>query len=127
MKGARCDIVELRWLHSLPCRWGQPVLRRSWRNRRNNRLRQQPAGLIAIGETLAEERCGRCHAIGTSDVSPHNDAPPFRVVASRYPVENLAESLAEGILVGHPDMPVVAFEPDELDAFLTYLDSLSAN
>jgi cytochrome c len=80
--------------------------------------------LVAIGETIAEEKCGRCHALGMDDVSPHQDAPPFRVVAKTYKLEDLAEALAEGILTGHPDMPVVALKDDEIDAFLTYLGSL---
>ena len=80
--------------------------------------------IVAIGESLAEERCGRCHALGMEDASPHADAPPFRVVAKRYRLEDLAESLAEGILTGHPDMPVLVFKEDEIDSFLTYLGSL---
>ncbi len=82
------------------------------------------AAIVAIGESIAEDQCGRCHALGSNDSSPHKDAPPFRVVAKRYKLEHLAESLAEGIMVGHPDMPVVALKEEEVDAFLTYLGSL---
>ena len=32
-------------------------------------------------------------------------APPFRDLPKRYPVENLAEALAEGIVTGHPARP----------------------
>jgi hypothetical protein len=32
-------------------------------------------------------------------------APPFRTLHERYPVENLEEPLAEGIISGHPSMP----------------------
>lgn len=85
------------------------------------------AAIVAIGESLAEERCGRCHALGLVDASPHTEAPPFRVVAKRYRLEDLAESLAEGILTGHPDMPVLVFKEDEIDSFLTYLGSLLPN
>ncbi|KUO54312.1 MAG: hypothetical protein APF80_10180 [Alphaproteobacteria bacterium BRH_c36] len=82
------------------------------------------SAIVAIGEAVAEENCGRCHALGRSDISPHNDAPPFRDVAKRYRLEDLAESLAEGIVTGHPDMPVISLKEDEIDAFLTYLGSL---
>ena len=58
------------------------------------------------------------------DASPHPKAPPFRVVVERYPSENLAEALAEGIVSGHPDMPVFVLKPEEIEAFLAYLDSL---
>jgi hypothetical protein len=45
-------------------------------------------------------------------------------VVKRYPVEYLAEALAEGIVSGHPDMPEFVFQPDEINAILAYLDSL---
>jgi hypothetical protein len=52
------------------------------------------------------------------------EAPPFRKLPERYPVEHLAEAFAEGIVVGHPAMPQFAFEPPEIDALLSYLRSL---
>jgi hypothetical protein len=52
-------------------------------------------------------------------------APPFRVLPQRYPVDHLAEALAEGIVVGHPMMPQFTFDPPEIDALLTYIESLS--
>ena len=52
-------------------------------------------------------------------------APPFRVLPQRYPVDHLAEALAEGIVVGHPLMPEFTFDPPEIDALLTYIESLS--
>lgn len=79
---------------------------------------------IARGKALAEKNCSRCHAVGATDVSLHPQAPPFRLVVERYPSEDLAEALAEGIVSGHPDMPVFVFQPHEIEAFLAYLDSL---
>ena len=61
------------------------------------------------GEVLVKENCSRCHAIGKEGNSPHPEAPPFRTLSSRYPVDYLSESLAEGIVSGHPDMPI--FDP----------------
>ena len=63
-------------------------------------------GLVNKGEVLVRENCSRCHAIGKEGDSPHPPAPPFRTLSSKYPVENLAESLGEGIVSGHPDMPI---------------------
>jgi len=83
------------------------------------------AELIAKGHALLEANCARCHAIGATGESKHKDAPPFRVVVSRYPPENLAEALAEGLISGHPDMPEFVFEPDEVGAITTYLGSLT--
>jgi mono/diheme cytochrome c family protein len=79
-----------------------------------------------LGRAIAETRCARCHAIGTKGESPVAIAPPFRTLSQRYPVEHLAEALAEGIVVGHPLMPEFTFDPPEIDALLTYIESLSA-
>ncbi len=81
--------------------------------------------IIEKGRALVTEKCARCHAIGADDKSPHEKAPPFRDVVEIYPSENLAEALAEGIVSGHPDMPVFKFDPPEIEAFLGYLNSLS--
>lgn len=76
------------------------------------------------GKAILAKNCARCHGIGKSDASKHEQAPPFRDVMKRYPAENLAEALAEGIVSGHPDMPEFTFEPNEIGAIVTYLDSL---
>jgi cytochrome c len=52
-------------------------------------------------------------------------APPFRDLAKRYPIENLAEALAEGIVTGHPAMPRFTFEPREIEALLTFIATLT--
>ena len=76
------------------------------------------------GERLAQERCAACHAVGRADVSLRANAPAFRDLHRRYPVDQLAESLAEGIVTGHPDMPEQSFSPEEVNALITYLRSL---
>ena len=80
----------------------------------------------AKGLAILEKNCARCHALGLTGASPHPQAPPFRDVVERYPVEDLEESLAEGIVSGHPDMPEFTFEADEVNSIVTYLDSLKA-
>ncbi len=82
---------------------------------------------VAKGEMLLEKNCARCHAIGKTGDSKHEKAPPFRQVVTRYPLDNLAEALAEGIVSGHPDMPEFTFEPAEIDAILSYLDKLKSD
>ena len=84
------------------------------------------APLAHKGRAIVSENCARCHAIGLEGESTHRDAPPFRVVVTRYPPETLAEALAEGISTGHPDMPMFTFEPDEIDAIIAYLETLGA-
>jgi mono/diheme cytochrome c family protein len=80
---------------------------------------------IGRGREIAEAFCGRCHAIGRAGDSPVAKAPAFRTLGSRYPVEQLAEALAEGITTGHPDMPEFTFEPDDIGALLTFLEDLA--
>ena len=81
-------------------------------------------GMIDKGQALVEANCARCHAIGKEGESPHKDAPPFRILSSKYPVADLAESLAEGIFSGHPDMPIFVFSPTDVEAIIQYLESI---
>ncbi len=78
------------------------------------------------GQEIAEKLCSRCHAVGRGGRSPHAKAPPFRDLAKRYPVEHLAEALAEGIRTGHPDMPEFKLSPPDIGALLTYLREIGA-
>lgn len=80
--------------------------------------------LVEEGRRLAVHRCGACHATGARGASPLAAAPPFRSLAYRYPVESLDEALAEGITVGHPDMPSRPWEPADIRRFIAYLESI---
>jgi len=51
-------------------------------------------------------------------------APPFRTLHKRYPIESLAESLAEGISTGHPTMPAFQLDPNRIGDLLAYLKTL---
>ena len=79
---------------------------------------------IKVGKLIAETRCAKCHATGPEGDSPHADAKPFRQLSENYPVRDLEEALAEGIVVGHPDMPVFVLSPYEIDSLITYLESI---
>ena len=74
---------------------------------------------------MPKTQCASCHAIGLTGASPMGLAPPFRDLSQRYPIDTLAEALAEGIVTGHPAMPRFTFHPREIDALLTYIDSLT--
>jgi len=88
----------------------------------------QPAaaqeGRVQRGFTFVRAHCSGCHAIGRVGESPLAIAPPFRTLHLRYPVENLAESLAEGITTGHPTMPEFRLDPAQINDVLAYLKSL---
>ena len=79
----------------------------------------------AVGHDLAQKHCARCHAVGMDGESPHKDAPAFRSFAEKWPLENLEEALAEGIVTGHPDMPAFVLEPPEIDALIEHLHTLA--
>jgi mono/diheme cytochrome c family protein len=85
---------------------------------------QDDAELKRQGQELLATHCSRCHAIAPTGSSPHKEAPPFRTLGQKYPVDWLAEALGEGLSTGHPDMPEFVFEPSEIKAILTYLQSI---
>lgn len=76
------------------------------------------------GEELLQRDCARCHAIQRTGESPRQEAPAFRTLGQRYPIESLEESLAEGIVSGHPDMPEFSFDADDVGAIIAYLNSI---
>jgi len=76
------------------------------------------------GLVFAKTNCSQCHSIDPAGPSPLALAPPFRTLHERYPVEDLEESLAEGIRTGHPSMPEFHLEPDQISDFIAFLKSL---
>ena len=76
------------------------------------------------GLAIVRAHCARCHAVEKVGSSPLKAAPPFRTLHSRYPVESLEESLAEGIVTGHPAMPEFRFNPGQAGDVIAYLKSL---
>ena len=76
------------------------------------------------GLVIVRTNCSRCHAIGKVGDSPLPIAPPFRTLHERYPVDDLQEPLAEGIVTGHPTMPEFRFDPGQVGDIIAYLKSL---
>ncbi len=76
------------------------------------------------GQLFAETNCSTCHAVGPIGGSPLPLAPPFRTLHEQYPVENLAEALAEGIVTGHPNMPQFELDIAQIRDLIAYLKSL---
>lgn len=90
-------------------------------------IQEPPVGDAAAGRVIAERSCRSCHAIGPDDESTIPVAPPFREIVRRWPPENLAEALGEGIQVAHPgsvQMPEFELEPQEIDDLIAYLQTL---
>jgi cytochrome c len=82
------------------------------------------AGDPTRGLNLVTTNCARCHSVTKAGPSPLPEAPEFRSLHLRYPVEDLAESLAEGISTGHADMPEFKLDPDQISDVLVYLKTL---
>ena len=76
------------------------------------------------GLTFVSANCTPCHAIDKVSPSPLSIAPPFRTLHTKYPVENLAEALAEGIMTGHPTMPQFKLDPGQIGDVIAYLKTL---
>lgn len=79
---------------------------------------------VQRGSEFARANCARCHSIERSSPSPFSEAPPFRTLHQRYPVENLEEALGEGIFTGHPAMPEFKLSPGQIGDFIAFLKSL---
>lgn len=76
---------------------------------------------VQRGREFARANCARCHSVERTGDSALKLAPPFRTLHQRYPVEYLEESLAEGMVTGHPDMPEFRLEPDQIADFIDFL------
>ncbi len=82
-------------------------------------------GDAAKGMALATKSCVQCHAVRRHDYSKLKEAPPLRELSGRYPLESLYEAFAEGIAVGHPEMPEFILEPQQIGDLLAYIQSIS--
>jgi len=76
------------------------------------------------GLTYVRIHCAECHAIDKVSPSPLRPALPLRELHRRYPVDTLAESLAEGIRTGHPSMPEYQLDPGQVGDVIAYLKTL---
>jgi cytochrome c len=76
------------------------------------------------GLTFVTANCTQCHAVDKVSPSPLGIAPPFRKLHEKYPVENLAEALAEGTMTGHPTMPQFKLDPGQIGDVIAYLKTL---
>lgn len=81
-------------------------------------------GRIQRGLVFARTHCSQCHAIGRYGESPLAEAPPFRTLEHRYPIESLAEALSEGIVTGHPSMPEFRLDAAQINDLIAYIKSV---
>lgn len=85
-----------------------------------------PQASAERGGRIAREQCGGCHAVGPAGDSAMAAAPRFRDMGVAYPVSDLQEAMAEGLVTAHPAMPAFTFEPDQIADLIAYMESVSA-
>jgi mono/diheme cytochrome c family protein len=83
-------------------------------------------GNIERGRAMAERLCAHCHAISGPGPSPVAQAQPFSTFERKWPVENLAEALAEGLTTDHGSVQIPAFDftTEKIDDLLAFLKSV---
>ncbi len=84
-------------------------------------------GNVARGRQIAQQRCAACHSIAGTRASPVRAAPRFSRIGRRFPIDSLAEALAEGIGVRPHQtvqMPEFTLEPQEIEDLLSYMRSI---
>ncbi|MFC5386372.1 c-type cytochrome [Aquamicrobium segne] len=73
------------------------------------------------GKALVVQYCSGCHEVGPEGDSPHPQAPPFRKLSERFPIDALEETFIGSIDTGHPGMPVFKASQDQIDAIIDYI------
>jgi mono/diheme cytochrome c family protein len=80
--------------------------------------------IVETGRALVVANCAGCHAVGLSDTSLHRDAPAFRDLEERFPLDALEDTFVGTIDTGHPGMPVFDASQEQIDAIIAYIASI---
>lgn len=76
------------------------------------------------GGAFAARACAGCHAVALKGVSPDPAAPPFRMLATRRPLDDVRVALSRVAQHGHGDMPPIYMTDEEQQAVLAYIRRL---
>lgn len=79
---------------------------------------------VMRGKALAVQNCSGCHAIGPVGESSHPQAPSFRTLSERFPIDALEETFIGSIDTGHPGMPVFKASQQQIDDIIEYIASV---
>lgn len=82
-------------------------------------------GSAERGAILVRQKCAGCHAVERSGDSPLASAPPFRTMGVEYPVSDLQEAFAEGVVTAHPAMPAFELQSTDIADLIAWLESVS--
>ena len=85
------------------------------------------SGMSNIGRDLAQQLCAPCHATGSAERSPNAMAPAFRHIEPRVDLADLTQRLQEGLVAGHPEMPVFKMTELEARALVAYQRSIQSD
>ena len=88
-------------------------------------LEAHAQGDVVRGKEFVDRNCARCHAVSLDDDSHMPEAPALRTLHKRYPIDNLAEAFAEGVVTGHPEMPNFELDTETINDMLAYIKSLA--
>lgn len=80
--------------------------------------------IVETGRALVVANCAGCHAVGLNDTSLHRDAPAFRDLEERFPLDALEDTFVGTIDTGHPGMPVFDASQEQIDAIIAYIASI---
>lgn len=81
---------------------------------------------LSAGHRLAAQTCGGCHNVDAKGQSPNPRAPPFRTLGAHFPFDGLRNALQTGMIVGHPQMPIIHLSPIEAQELIAYMKSLQS-
>lgn len=81
-------------------------------------------GDLTAATRFVEARCGDCHVTAPGQPKKHAAAPDFSEISTRYSPAALGEAFAEGIVVGHPDMPEFELTSEQIAQLTLFLRSL---
>jgi cytochrome c len=80
--------------------------------------------LTEQGQDIAQRLCAACHGIGRAERSPIPVAPAFRRIEPRVDLDRMVDRLQNGLIAGHPEMPVFVLKEREARALVAYMRSL---
>ena len=80
-----------------------------------------------VGRDIAQGLCASCHAIGRAERSPNPTAPAFRHIEPRVDLTELIVRLQDGLIAGHPEMPVFKLNEPQARALVAYMRSIQSD
>lgn len=80
------------------------------------------------GKQLLQDMCAQCHAVGATEASPNELAPPFRTFGeNKLYDKDFLRQLQDGHNSIDRSMPTVRFSREDAEAVVNYLKVLQAD